>query len=362
MSDCILGCGETEIFVTQRCGSPTIGRLTGVSEAVYTRLLDETGQAVITVSIAGNGAADEACCDILGRITSWAMEISIVRDGQIVFAGPIVGVLHKRSQVIIAARDVTAWLDKRLIHNDLDFTEGTNMTAIAEAIIRDALEPDDPCVLDYLDVSPSVLTAARTYGAESQYAGEAIRELTGTGVDYTTVGRRIILGGPLIWGPFATLRDEDILADVEVEERGLEAATSWLIEGSGVVGRAGGVDSFYGLLESRFAEDEILTEDDANVSAASRLDASNPPPLFVTVPGDSKLSPQAPVCFEQLIPGVLIGVSLQDLCRPVQVTQRLVAVGVTVNGEDESVAISLAPIGQTLDQGITFDDLGQIPA
>lgn len=351
--ECRLGCPDYQVIATSRCGQVTVCELDNINSLDYGRVMDDTSEAIIVMNLQGDGL-DENCCECVGGLRSWIHSVMIFRDGSLVWGpGPVVNILYQTEQVTVTARDVTAWLDVRLIHNDLDFFDA-NPLSIAQALINDAMAPNDPCNVAGRVFAQSPPTAPpgidRSYTSEdpSQYAGDAFRELARTAMDYTTIGDRIILGSPLSFGPYVTLTGEDFLGELEIEERGLEAGTKWVVQGDAVTGAAGGSDPYYGLIEQLADESSIEDEDEAALAARNRLEASNPAPLFINVPDGSRLSPESPVCFEQLVPGTLVNVNMTSLCREVYARLRLTSVKVHVSDSgDEEVGVTLSPLGTT---------------
>lgn len=354
MAECILGCAEGyQVLVTNRCGTATVCELDHISDMTYGRVMDDTSEAIIVMDLPGKGETD-TCCDCVGNVRSWIHSVMILRDGELVWGpGPVVNVLYRREQVSITARDVSAWLDVRVIHDDYDYTEEDPLV-IAQELINDAMSVDDPCDIagsTFVQVPATLGAIDREYTAEdpTQYAGDAFRELARTSMDYTVLGNTILMGEPLTFGPYVTLTDDDFLEDIEVEERGLEAGTKWIVQSELARGEAGGMDPYYGLIEQVVEEAEIEDDDQAAVVASNRLAASNPAPLYINVPDEARLSPKAPVCFKQLVPGTLVNVNIRQLCREVFTQLRLTAVSVHVTeGGDEEVGITLSPVGTAL--------------
>jgi hypothetical protein len=310
--------------------------------------MDDTSQVIVTVDL--SGAAGAVCCKCLGNTRSWIHSIRIDRDEELVWGpGPITNILYRREQVVVTARDVSAWLDMRVIHNDYDFVEEP-LSGVVRTLLTDALSVDDPCdLLGLMEITPSTTLIDKSVIANQEYAGDVLRDMARNYLDYTVVGRKIIIAEQLSYGPFAVLQDEDFQSDLEVEERGLEAGTKWYVNGDAVEGTCGGSASdtqYLGLLEQVVTEDSIEDDSTANMSACSRLQFSNPSPLYINVPEDAKLSPKAPVEFSHLVPGTLVDVALSDVCRPLRVRNRLTAVTVSVAGVDESIGVTLAPVGE----------------
>lgn len=349
MADLTLGCGEYRVFLTNRSGALVIADITSaLSQLTWGRLLDDTAEADLDLAWSGSDTSDD-CCTAIGTARVWIHGLLITRDGELVFFGPLVDVDIKVETAVFKARDATAWFDVRVLH-DTHIWVSKDILDGAVEIITDAILPDDPFeLISNLTIdrqTPAILVDYSYPFVNTSYCGDVLRELARLGLDYTALGTRIILGNPIEYGPFVTLTDEDFQVDVDLEEAGLQAATKWYVLGSGVDGVAGGIDPYYGLLERIVSEDTIIDVGTANTAAAGRLSASNPAPLFINVPDGARLSPNAPVLINQLVPGTLFRVRLRELCRDVSTVKRLTGIKVVVsNTLDESVQISLSPTG-----------------
>lgn len=347
---CELGCGTHRLIITDRCGARQICELTDdLSALEYGRVMDDTSEAIATVALTG-GAGSE-CCDCVGKTHSWIHAGVIYRNEELVWGpGPVTNVLEQRGTAKITIKDVTAWLDRRAVHGDYDFVQ-TDIVQIAVALITDAMAPDDPCdIIGNLQVLGEGTLIDFTIEGGRIMAGDALRDLARIGLDFTAVGNSILLAPSLAFGPFTTLTDGDFQTDIEVEERGEDAATKWYVTGEAVSGSCGGIDPYYGLLEQVAQEDNVIDTGAADTAACSRLEASNPAPVYVNIPEGAQLSSKAPVCFEQLVPGVLMNVDLTETCRPVAITNRLTAMKVTAAGGEEQVGVTLAPLGTNADE------------
>lgn len=350
---CRLGCASNyRVVFGDRCGGHvTCSMEDDVSDIEYARVLDDTSEATIAVNI--GGGVDRSCCECLADIRSWVRTMAIYRDGDLVWGpGPVVNSLIGVTKASIKAWDVTGWLNRRVVRTNLTFKQ-VDIVDIAVALIEQGMAPDDPCgIVDLMHVTRGGVLIDKTYEAGRTYVGDALRDLAKIGLDFTVVGATIVLAPNLTFGPFATLQDDDFLDEVQVEERGEEAATKWYVNGESISGSAGGEDPYCGLIE-QIASDADNVEDNAaaNSEAANRLIASNPAPMYVVIPDGARLSPNAPVCFDQLVPGTLVDINLQQLCRPVVMRNRLTAVKVSVNSEGESVQITLSPPGTTASEG-----------
>jgi hypothetical protein len=346
---CELGCGDTVAIITDAKGGRSFIDLTSnFSRLDYGRVMDDTSQSSVDVAIGGtdDGAV---CCEKLGDTRTWRHALSVYRDSELVWGpGPIVNLLYGKEIVRVVARDISAWLDKRKTRIAYTF-EGISAVEIARILIVDAMAPNDPAGLvdSMIIVTPAEPKVYDVTVDANIYVGDALRELAKTIIDFTVVGRSIIISEQLRYGPYARLTDEDFLSDIEVEERGLEAGTDWTAIGSATtdVGETGGIDPYFGLLEGILQDQDVTDADYLLTEAERALGVSNPPPVYINMPNDARLSPTAPVCFEQLVPGTLMDIDLRDVCRPVSQRNRLTALKVQLTGDDEQVGVTLSPAG-----------------
>lgn len=337
----LLGCPEEyQVAIYDRRGEIQRGEVEP-SSLGWSRILDDTSEATISVPKSGR------CCELLDVTYSWCNSVGIFRDGERVWEGPITGLEFTAEETIISARDVTQWLFRRLIRTLLDFTgtKAADLTAIAEALIRHGLAPDDPNVLPYLRTLSSGIVGERKYAAESGYVLDALRELGRTGMDWTALGRRIILSGETALARLPALSDEHFAGPLKIVEDGLAAVTAATVLGKGVRGAAGGVETC-GLLELLVTEEEILDQPSAQTEAEALVDSGWPPPVYVEVPDGTQLSAEAPVDINELVPGVVAPITSSRTCRTVAADLRLIKVSVAYSaGDGERVGVTFAPIG-----------------
>jgi hypothetical protein len=350
---CVLGCDPVyELLVTNRCGKATVTNLANFERLTWGRVLDDVSQASVTMP--GN------CCDQLADVRSWANELHIIRNGEEVWAGPIVTQPNCRSGVTFVAWDVSGWLDRRVIRARTCFDPACGGIAvdgpgIAERLVRAAFAPDDPCVLPTLTVIRGGPAQERDYLEASNYVMPALKDLAKGALDFTTIGRRIVLmpEGHLL-GRTALLSCDSFGGDVCTTEDGLGLATRAFVQGklpdntTPVVGSSGGVDPFYGLVEVLVQDDSVRTEQAARNQAAGIVNARNPAPVLVQAPAGSALDPDAPVCINELVPGVEVPVLMDCTCRQVAQSMRLTKLDVTVDATGELVSPLLTPSGKVL--------------
>lgn len=341
----VLGCAQ-DYFVGfhDRTGKIPVGTVVEPVSVEWGRILDDTSDAKIVVEV-----GDVECCQTLGAVRTWCNDMSVYRDSALVWQGPLADIQYEGDTVTLTAQDVTGWLARRVVHNLLDYTAAglgaADLVTIAEALIRDAFAPDDPNVLAYLSATLSGIVGERKYEANDSYAGDELRELARTGIDYTAIGHRIILAGEVALGRLATLNDDHFAGPLRVIEDGLAATSRAIVVGEGITATSGGVGSC-GLIERLVKEDAIRDQASAQAEADALVAAGSPTPIYLEVPDGSRLTPDAPVSIEELVPGVVIPVASTQTCRSVAALLRLTKLNVTYTAtEGEAVAVTLAPPG-----------------
>lgn len=334
-------------------------QLTGISEVSWERVLDDFSECRIRFQ----PARGDDCCGKLKPIISpqgqvispgvwpWAHELTLYRDGELVWQGPIFSVDElvmpdeTTDHIQITARDFFGWLDRRTIHNDIFMNDRTyDLCDIAAAVVRDAFGPDDPGVLQHLVVRPSGKMGKRSIRHWENKAGDEIRDIARAGLDITSVGRAIIIQGAhrdeTI--PTRTLRTRDFQAGVEIRVVGAEAATVGVAvggqptqpEGSTTPIEdippakvywppTGGTDPFFGLIENWTRSESVTNEDFLTWVAQGKVSDGKPPPTTLSVPADTGLNPDAPVSIHHLVPGTYFTLVISGTCRTLQQYMRL---------------------------------------
>lgn len=351
---CVLGCPDTRVYILDYCGGQTLCDITdSVTFTKWGRELDHPSEVEITVHLSGDSGG-QACCDCLSSVRTWRNEILIVRGGEVVWGpGPIVTIYLQRHIAHLTARDISAWLGVRLVHNDYDF-QSVDLATIAQTVVEDALTSGDAallpastrdaCILDFAEFTETGIETKMEIRANTTSALEVLDTLSGQGLDYTVVNRSLHVGTNFAFGPIGPLRDEDFLEDLQVAERGLAAATKWYVSSDTAQGSCGGIDDFFFLVERGVEGAPAETnQTDLNMQACDRLGVSNPPPLVVSAIGDGRLSQNAPVCINTLVPGTLVDLAIKEMCRPASLRERITSLRVTVEDRGEKISVTLAP-------------------
>ncbi len=349
--------------------SPGVDGLTGVS---WNRTVNDTSEAFITIA---KGEAPD-CCGLLGEIEPYIHELSIYRDEELVWQGPVVRTVESRSTFRVEARDVTEWLARTINTQVLRYVNVGDpvmpagpVQGIAESIIDLNISdpgfstPPDWCnILPFIvrDDSP-VLTRFEKDGSTDAaiWLVPVLKildeELVPRGLQYTTVGRRIVLGRPQTAAdrPLATLTLDHIAGDVEVIKDGPSgSAITWATNqvrediADAAFGLSGFTNTAYGRLDSLVLSqaEDMDGYDLLQLAQASQV-GRFPVPIGISVPNGSRLTSDAPVLMEELVAGTRLNVITTGMCSNVTVAYRLTDVDVEWGDAGEQVAVSLVPLG-----------------
>lgn len=367
-----LGSGTYRVFAYDRGGQRIRGEITPLRSLSFSRVRDDISSANLRTN--GFGAD---CCDLLGDLRTWAHEIVIFRDGERVWEGPITRIAYQDDTVEIEARDVMVYAYRRIMrqgYNDSNRkVKGVQMgtrTVVDRAalILTNALAPSDPNVLPWLTRFdyPDDAKQARSVADWSKTAWEEVDDMAATaGLDYTVVGRRIILNDthrPI--GLISEMRNGDFFSPPVITEYGMNAANVFGVTNNsglhgeyemarklwGDVGPIELLASAYGESASPGASTRTLTavqrskqEAVLDAQASRNINGRWPPPLVARIPDNSRIHPDAYVGINQLVPGVHIPLRAQTACREFVQVQKLDSVNVTVEEGLESVQVIMSP-------------------
>lgn len=348
-----LGNGHNVASIYTRDGRSELLSIDGVSDLSWGRTQGAFSEA--SVSVLARLTPD--CWSSLGDVHAWAHSLVIHRDDERVWEGPLRNVSLSAGKVDLVAGDVSAWLTRRRIRLKRK-TGDTEVSVLSEAqtVLSRAFGPDDPNVLTYVQTIPdsSAPTTARDVDANSGYYYDDLGSLVGAGLQWTVVGRRIVLFTDNVFlGQTEVLVPElHTTADVILAESGDDLATAVTaanekVEGTAYatgLGSVAGVSDFYGL-------HDMLTENlDRKKAAGLQKVAARaarhryPVPQVVVFPDDTALDPAAPIEVRDLVPGTLVPFATNATPRPKSGTFVLTGMGVKQDAEGETVTVSLAPV------------------
>jgi hypothetical protein len=368
-----LGCGTHRAFIYRKGGKVEVGEVTGLTHVDWNRVRDDVSTAKVNVR---DWSVD--CGNMLSLLHTWAYELVIFRDNgysnERVWEGPITLLTFETDEVVIEAKDVFGWALRRIVKqafNDFGTGGGDTVTSRARRIFQSVMAPDDPNVLQFLQVYSNV-TDAMQYRSLPPYARTAFEEIddmaANAGLDYTTVGRSVVFwGNKNAIGLLPEFTDSNLGSAPIVSEYGMSFANRVATgDGNGVYGEAthldeNGQDLDYGLVEmlnSTYASeagDETGTytqeslndliesfEEFSERSIASRY----PPPTVVRIPDNTTINPNTVISIQQLVPGVIIPLRSTGTLREIRANQKLDKVTVVEEAGNETISIILSPFGQ----------------
>lgn len=349
-----LGCSSHTYTIVDRDGG-TVTAAGVLTDVEYNRVLNDASTATVTIGVSGPD-----CCAQLGSVRSWRHLLNIYRGGDFIWSGQITNVDWDQDSMVVDATDIIGLLDRRVPHQDFAFS-ATDITEIARQLIEDGLAPDDPghtvTVIGEADV-----TGGRSYTKNVGQTADHLRDLAGTGLDFTTVGNNVVILPDDFCDVVGRLSDDDFPSGLTVSEDGASLATRIIIAGSDnagaaappIVGVAGGINAYYGLLEIYREQTNITDQDTADQAAAADLKASLGVPVFIATQNVT-LSPSANVSITALVPGWCLDITTAATCR--QVTQRLKIAGLKVSEDggsgdkagQESITLTLTSTGDNLE-------------
>lgn len=390
-----LGCLESlDVQIGWQCGTVKCF-LSNVISVEFNRILDDTSTATIIVGISGTG--EDPCCDCLADVYPYCHEVRIFRNGVLEWIGPIKKVRFSRSQVVIEAEDALAWLKVRTPSGAFDNVGNPmEISDVALQMIKVAFSElnTDPCVLDYvvqtdINLRPTLFSnmefSKEQFPAfEDSYYSWLI-DLTELGLSLTTYGRSILIGAENFnQAALGTLLDSHILGDVEYTRDGDLMANRWYVRYQGddtdaqclanCTAGNGGVpctacvnnnivpgcytvpcpaiaetdeDGRYcfNLIERRNSEGIPFNLATAQQAADAYLKASQVAPGVLEFPEGTRLAPETPFSFSDLIAGCRIDVALNQLCTPIRQSFRLLEVTYSLTAQgNEEIGLTLAPI------------------
>lgn len=367
-----LGCGKHRVFVYRRGGKIRVGEITQLSYVDWSRVRDDVSDSRIVVS-----GWDVDCGNLLAKLQTWAYEVVIFRDNGFgpkrVWEGPITLLTYEKDRVVIQAKDVMAFPYRRIIKQQINDsgsspTAGRTVVKRATQILQNVLATDDPNVLAYLQPLEDIKDAKqyRSIPAYSRTAFEEIDDMAAnSGLDYTAVGRAILLWGTKRRiGTLPEFRDKDLGATPIVSEYGMSFANRYVVsDGNGVYGEADRLDEndedpTYGLVEmlsSSWASDSPADDGDFTQAGLATIRESfakyseksiadrYPPPVVVRVPDNTTLNPSTVLDIQQLVPGVVVPLRSTGTLRQIVADQKLDLVKVVETDGAEVITITLSP-------------------
>lgn len=342
----MLGCGSYQVIAQPRGDGSLIG-VVPWTQITWERVIDDTSQTKVTLDL-----QNPACCELLSVLRPWQHELAIYRDGVEIWVGPVYTIAQPPERSEIVGRDLTAWWDRRLIHEDHVYSNA-DLSTIFEDVSNDAMLPDNSPGLS-VSATPCGVTATTTYlAAQHLVAGQTLRDIANIGVDFTALRRVILAGGTTVPSdPVGTLFDSHFQTPPQPSLDGSAQHNSLVVRGSGG-GAAGDTISgaasddaaaeLAGLLEDVVTITTITDNVTARAAARTRVELQKE----VVLIDQCVLAPTAPVTVEQLIAGAVVALKLANTCIPVDDSYRIQKVSGSISSTDgiEQITLAVEPVG-----------------
>lgn len=349
-----LGCATDYTAVLHwQGGAQRYLTLNGVNGVGWERKLNDVSQSQVTI-VKRDATSD--CLRSLGGAEPWTHEVTLYRGLELVWQGPLWDYDETRSFIVLTARDALEWLSRRTVHQDLAWSG--NAAMFAQTILTDALTPNDPGLLDYLDVQTldSPWVQRETVQGNTTKASDQLEEAAAVGLDYYTLGRAInVRPDKVDYNVRAhRLQEKDFMSEFKVRKVGSEAATKAYVVGVLPQGSAdwlptpigvfGGAVAGMGLIEN--VSNAANTSDAGALASMARrvVGYGSPVPVAVSLPANSGLAPDAPVTIHDLVPGRYFQVALTSYAVRVKALMKLNQVSATWTPDaQEKVSVSMIP-------------------
>ncbi|QDH93278.1 minor tail protein [Microbacterium phage Cressida] len=382
--------GHTAL-IFDRGGARRVSQLVDLATVEWSRARDEKTQGIITLT----GQACDAQTSVINGIQPHRHELVLFRGDDRVWEGPIEELSTQSDRAMLTAYDAMHYLDNNPLSKDWPLETGTPVSessALMTERIRVILEHElvesyemvtgtggatqtvtvdrwegltPPAnILPHLDIrfSNTLLTRSSTLAFEMQI-GEHLANLAEGGLDFTVVGRRLI-----IWdsakaiGRTRTLTEADFYGDPRVILSGAGHAAVGHVSAQRAeeadpdvpvppaVGNAGASDPYYGpwtKISSLASEEggDDPTQDELNSQAQRTIVGRNPVPLEMRLPDGAGLRLSHDLTINHLVPGTVMPVLARLNLRRIAQDQRLDRVKVTETAAGETITATLTPAG-----------------
>ena len=347
-----LGQGAVSLQVGFRGGLRQLSIGNTFESIEFTRRLDVWSDATVVIKMS-------ECCDALNDIAAadpLSHELIIRRTDDTPltkegFVGPITTISYKNDEVTITARSLDWWWHRVVT---LGFYKGHPRIAMEEIIAKTEVQLALGLISMPIIRDDDQLTGERL--PKPIQADQLVSDLTDTGFHYTAYGRTIIHGEILHGNPsnmsMTTFSPDDFVNgnDLEVIKSGLNYSSRVTMEDktrpSGYVTITDSVpEAYYGIAENLYSE-RSLDDGGVSVPTQARERLASQSRVKVSVPATTmQLAQNAPILFEELIPGMPVILAGSIGCVEFEELMSLGEITFRYDRQDgESISVELAPM------------------
>lgn len=354
-------CETHTAYIYDRGGMRRIGQVTPLTFCQWGRIIDD-----ISSSLVRTATPTAECAQMLDDVMPGRHELVVFRGTERVWEGPISRIAYHSDYVEIEARDIMHYAYRTVLHNAYDNSYPNIDTVInrcldmleTEFARKEALDPP----INVLPYVTAIVTAndSRTSRKTIPFESTLFEDIDSlaqyAGMDYTVVGRRLILVDThTVYAKTQTVTENDFIGDVVITLYGMDLATeAWVLGqdpqdgGPTPVGHYGAIDPYYGeweVLDTPYNEggEESVTQAALDSQAQRNVAGKNPTPLMVRIPDNSSLNPAGVLKISDLVPGVRVPLRATLTVKKVTQMQKLREMRVTEDESGESITVTLAP-------------------
>lgn len=351
-----LGCETHKAFVYDRGGFTRLGAIDPLTVCRWNRVRDD-----ISIGTVATTAPTMECLRLMEQVEPGRHELVIFRGAERVWEGPITLIQDTSDSIIIEAKDVFHYAYRTVMHAEYNNNYPNTTTVVgraatilaAELARKEALDPPINVVpyIQEFHSSDDAGTSRRTLPYQSSVYQDIDSMAQRAGLDYTVIGRRILLFDVhRKIGQTPVVTEKDFIGPVVASTYGMELATrAFTNDGEGHAGIAGGIDPYYGeweIVDTAYDEDQTATPTQAELQsqAERNLKGKNPTPLLLRIPDGSRLNPNGVLSMSHLVPGVWVPLRANLLRRNGTQMQKLNVLNVTETSAGEVITVTFGSI------------------
>lgn len=301
------------------------------------------GREATEVSTASFQVSTQGDPDLVEELRQWVHWVTFWLGDTAVWTGPIWNVRIGRTITTVSARDPSIFMWRTRVPITRTFTD-TAPARIADTVWRlmNQLHGIKGTPLVLPGVVQDTFTVSAT--ADTRYLHQFMDELVKVGLQWTVVAGRVILG-EFPRSPVAELQECDFLIEIERQRDGSQVFNDVRVQGQNWASTA--VAELAGLrLQGLVSMDDMFGA--SNIQRATQQYARQVARLRddLIVPASASLHPQAPVTYDDLIPGRVFAVYTETASQLMRLDQ------LTVNGSQEAFDVQVTLVALQNDADI----------